>query len=117
MDSKDEPSRAVDWFEPATGVWGKAADLADGPMAGFGIAGCAAGGRVLASPLSGKISALSADGKAWEEIATLSPARFFHRLLPMTDGRLIAVGGSNKQGQVRTLEIISLNQTPTASLP
>ena len=117
MDSHDKPSRAVDWCDLATGDWGKGPDLPEGPMAGFGVAGCLGDGRVLSSPLSGKISALGADGKAWEEIATLSPARFFHRLLPMTDGRLIAVGGSNKQGQVRTLEIISLNQTPTASLP
>jgi len=118
MDSKDEPSRAVDWWEPATGKWGHGPDLPEGPMAGFGIAGCAAEGRVLASPLSGKISAISADGARWEEIAKLTPARFFHRLLPLGGDRLVAVGGSNRQGHIRALEIISLtsglhpNQTP-----
>ena len=109
MDSKDEPSRAVDWFEPASGQWGKGPDLPDGSMAGFGIAGCTARDRVLASPLSGKISALSADGKQWEEIAKLNPARFFHRLLPITDGQLVAVGGSNRQGHIRKLELVSLD--------
>jgi hypothetical protein len=33
----------------------------------------------------------------------------------MADGRLIAVGGSNRQqGQVRTLEIVSLDAKPAA---
>jgi hypothetical protein len=112
MNSADEPSRAVDWWEPATGQWGKGPDLPDGSMAGFGIAGCAAGGKVLASPLSGKISALSADGSAWSEVAALDPARFFHRLLALTDDRLVAVGGSNRKGHIRALEIISFNPNP-----
>ncbi len=112
MDGADEPSRAVDWCEIATGEWGKGPDLPDGSMAGFGIAGCFADGRVLASPLSGKISTLSADGKSWEEIAKLTPARFFHRLLPMADGRLVAVGGSNRKGHIRELELVSLNAAP-----
>ncbi len=116
MDGEDEPSRAVDWYEPATGAWGKGPDLPDGSMAGFGIAGCAAGGRILASPLSGKISALSANGSQWEEIAKLTPARFFHRLLPLADGRVLAVGGSNRQGHVQTLELVSLD-AKTALLP
>lgn len=116
MDSADEPSRAVDWFEPKTGQWGRGPELPEGAMAGFGIAGCAAGGKVLASPLSGKISALSADGTKWEEIAQLTPARFFHRLLPLADGRLIAVGGSNRQGHVRALELVSLAARPAASV-
>jgi len=111
MDSDDKPSRAVDWWEPATGQWGKGPDLPDGSMAGFGIAGCAAGGRVLASPLSGKISALSADGTKWEHVAALDPARFFHRLLPLGDDRLVAVGGSNRKEQITKLQLVSLNET------
>jgi outer membrane protein assembly factor BamB len=76
-------------------------------MAGFGIAGASAGGRVLASPLSGKISALSADGSQWEEVAVLAKPRFFHRLLPLADGRLVAVGGSSRKGQIPELELIT----------
>jgi outer membrane protein assembly factor BamB len=110
MNSDDEPSRAVDSFEPATGAWGKGPDLPDGSMAGFGIAGCSVGGRVLASPLSGKISALSADRTKWDEIARLTPARFFHRLLPLADGRVLAVGGSNRQGHVKPIEMVSLDR-------
>lgn len=114
MDSHDEPSRAVDWFEPGTGAWGKGPELPDGEMAGFGIAACAAGERVLTSPLSGKVSTLSASGEQWEEIAALKLPRFFHRLLPLQDGRLVAVGGSNRKGQIKELELVSLD-TPVAT--
>ncbi|HSI12586.1 MAG TPA: PQQ-binding-like beta-propeller repeat protein [Chthoniobacter sp.] len=109
MDSKDEPSRAVDWYEPATGKWGKGSDLPDGAMAGFGIAACEQGGKLYVSPLSGKVLTPSADGTKWDEVTKLTPARFFHRLLPVADGRLVAVGGSNRQGHVTQLELVSLD--------
>ncbi len=114
MDGHDEPSRAVDWFEPATGKWGKGPDLPDGAMAGFGIAAAEQGGQLYVSPLSGKVSKLSADGVKWEEATKLTPARFFHRLLPLADGRLLAIGGSNRKGQVKELELVSLDAKPTA---
>lgn len=108
MGSDEEPSLAVDWFELATGTWGKGPDLPKGPMAGFGAAACISGGRILASPLSGQILALDADGTKWEEVGELNPARFFHRLLPLEDGRLVAVGGSNRKSQIPTLELVVL---------
>ncbi|MEI9894052.1 MAG: PQQ-binding-like beta-propeller repeat protein [Chthoniobacter sp.] len=98
----------VDWYEPATKQWGKGPDLPDGAMAGFGIAACAQGGKLYVSPLSGKILTLSADGSKWEEVTKLTPARFFHRLLPLADGRLAAVGGSNRQGHITEIELVSL---------
>jgi outer membrane protein assembly factor BamB len=115
MDSHDEPSRAVDWFEPATGKWGKGPELPDGTMAGFGIAAVEQGGQLYVSPLSGKVSKLSTDGTKWEETTQLKPARFFHRLLPLADGRLIAVGGSNRKGHVTELELVSLEAQPAAT--
>lgn len=115
MDSHDEPSRAVDWFEPATGKWGKGPDLPDGTMAGFGIAAVEQGGQLYVSPLSGKVSKLSADGTKWEGTTKLNPARFFHRLLPMADGRLVAVGGSNRKGHVTEIELVSLEARPEAA--
>lgn len=112
MDGHDEPSRAVDWFEPPTGKWGKGPDLPDGTMAGFGIAAAEQGGQLYVSPLSGNVSRLSADGAKWDDAARLTPARFFHRLLPLPDGRLLAVGGSNRKGYVKELELVSLDAQP-----
>ncbi|HEX8311626.1 MAG TPA: PQQ-binding-like beta-propeller repeat protein, partial [Chthoniobacteraceae bacterium] len=115
MNRPDEPSLEVDWCEIATGKWGKGPNLPEGLMAGFGVAACVSGDRLLVSPLSGKISALSADESRWEEVAELEPARFFHRLLPLADGQLLAVGGSNRKAQLPTLQIVEL--TPTANAP
>ncbi len=116
MDGNDEPSRAIDWFEPASGKWGKGPDLPDGAMAGFGIAAVEQGGKLYVSPLSGTVSTLSDDGAKWVEATKLNPARFFHRLLPLADGRLVAVGGSNRKGQVREVELVSLERKPVEKI-
>ncbi len=108
MDDQDTPSLAVDWHDPQTGEWGKGPDLPESPMAGFGIAACSAGGQLIASPLSGKVYALSADQSSWTETTSLARPRFFHRLLPMTDGRLVAVGGSDRKGQIDQPEFVSV---------
>jgi outer membrane protein assembly factor BamB len=114
IDNHDELSSAVDWFEPATGKWGKGPNLPEEAMAGFGAAACAQGGRLYVSPFSGKLLALSTDGTKWDEVARLEPARFFHRLLPLADGRLVVVGGSSRKGHVAELEVISPNAGETA---
>ncbi|MGV3533023.1 MAG: PQQ-binding-like beta-propeller repeat protein [Chthoniobacteraceae bacterium] len=109
MDENDEPSLAVDWHDPKTGEWGKGPPLPKSPMAGFGMAACNAGGRLLTNQLSGKIHALNAERDGWEEVTSLNQPRFFHRLLPTPDGRLVAVGGSNRKGQIDEPELILLN--------
>ena len=115
IDNHDELARAVDWFEPATGQWGKGPDLPDDTMGGFGVAACEQGGKLVATPFSGKVLVLSTDGQKWEEVTKLNPPRFFHRLLPSSDGRLIAVGGSNHQGHVSELQLVSLGAKTSAA--
>ena len=109
LDSHDELSREADWLEPASGHWGKGPDLPKGTMAGFGIAACVEGGRLFISPFSGKVYALSIDETHWELVSSLNPARFFHHLLPLGDGHLVAVGGSNDKGHVKELEMVSVD--------
>lgn len=108
MDEHDEPSLAVDWHDPKTGEWGKGPDLPTSPMAGFGMAACNADGKLLVSQLSGKVYALTADQKGWTEVTTLARPRFFHRLLPTSDGRLVVVGGSDRKGSIDEPELISV---------
>jgi len=112
IDSRDDLSTGVDWFDPASGHWGKGPDLPKSPMGGFGMAACVEGGQLFISPFSGKVSVLSADETHWETVTTLKPSRFFHHLLPMGGGRLIALGGSNDKGHVKDLEIVSVNPAP-----
>ena len=54
IDRHDDLSSAVDWFEPATGQWGKGPELPSEAMAGFGAAACVQSGKLYVSPLSGK---------------------------------------------------------------
>ncbi len=107
MDNQNTQVLTVDWFEPSTQTWGKGPDLPQGPMAGVGVAACEANGKLYASPYSGKVLTLSEDGTQWRETTALHASRFFHRLLPARDGGIIAVGGSNRQGALMDLEVIS----------
>ncbi len=117
IDDHDNLSRAVDWFEPATAKWGKGPDLPAGSMGGFGMAAVAQNGQLYVSPFSGTVSKLSADETRWEDLTQLNPTRFFHHLLPLADGRFLAVGGSNREGMVKQLEILSLGEKPAAAAP
>jgi outer membrane protein assembly factor BamB len=115
MGDDDKPSRAVDWWEPASGKWGSGPALPDGAMAGFGVAACVVEGRIVASPLSGKLSRLSGDFSAWEPAGSLSKPRFFHRLIPIADGRVLTVGGSSRKEQIPALEYVKIGEEAATS--
>lgn len=117
MDQDNKPSRVVDWFEPAKGVWGKGPELPEGVMRGFGVAACTLKERLFISPLSGKVSALRADGAAWETVTSLEKPRFFHRLFPFDAEQLVAVGGSNRDRQITDLELVSIASKELAVPP
>lgn len=117
IDSHDELSLGVDWYDPAAGRWGKGPDLPEGAMAGFGAAASEQRGKLYVSPFSGKVLVLNAGGDRWEEVTTLHPARFFHRLLPLADGRLAAVGGSGHNGHVPEIELVSVDGKTSDAAP
>jgi hypothetical protein len=78
-------------------------------LAGFGCAAFATGGRLYASTIEGDLLRLSKDGSKWEMVRQLEPARFFHRMLPLDDERLLILGGANmsigKFDQVNVVEV------------
>ncbi len=61
-------------------------------MAGFGVSGWSLDGRLIVTSQEGKIEELI-DGKTWKTIGETNDARFFHRVLPIGNGRLLAIGG------------------------
>jgi len=115
MDQKDEPSRLTDWYDTKTQTWGKGPILPEGMLNGFGMAACASGGKLIVSPLSGKVLTLSANGEAWEEITQLSKPRFFHRIVPLAEGKVLAVGGSSRKGQIPEVEVVALDGSKAAA--
>lgn len=110
MQPEGGPTRRVDVFDPQTGTWTQGPDiLGEKPLAGFGPAACALGDRLYVSTSEGKLQRLSTDGTAWEFVRDLPTARFFHRMLPAGEHRLVIVGGANMgSGKFETVELVAV---------
>ena len=80
-------------------------------MLGFGASAFATGGSLYVSTVQGTLQRLSGDGQSWDILATDLTPRFFHRLLPLDDHHLIAVGGANMQiGKFEEVDIIDVRR-------
>ncbi len=109
MQQKGGPTTGVDLFDPSKNAWDKGPALSGKPMEGFGVAAFATGGRLYASTVQGHLQRLSRDGTSWETVQQLERARFFHRMLPMADDRLIVVGGASMTvGKYAEVDVIDL---------
>jgi hypothetical protein len=75
-------------------------------MNGFSPAAAVAGGDLYASVTDGKVYRLTKKRDAWAAVATLEHPRFVHRLLPVGDDLLLAVGGASKSGNVAVTEAV-----------
>jgi N-acetylneuraminic acid mutarotase len=110
MQADGKVTRRTAVFDPAVGVWSEGPELPGEDMEGFGTACCTLGGRLHVSTSSGKLLRLAKDGRAWEELRTLGSGRFFHRMLPISDVRLISLGGANMEtGKFSESEVVDLH--------
>lgn len=103
------PTTQVDIYNPATRTWTTGPSLPGEPMAGFGTATFACGDALIATTMDGKVCQLSDNGQRWLVISELEPARFFHRMVPLADNRLLVLGGAN-------MEIGKFTDLPTVQL-
>ena len=109
MQPSGGPSTRVDVYDPDSQTWSLGPDLNGEGMDGFGSSSFAVGGDLYVSTYSGTLQRLSGDGKAWETLCTLERDRFFHRLLPLSDKRLLAIGGASMSaGKFEELDVISI---------
>lgn len=109
MDEDNNTSREVDVYDTTAGKWRKGPALPSGPMQGFGSAACRVNGRLIVSPYSANLWTLNATGDDWENLGKLTRRRFFHRIVPMPDGRLLAIAGASRQeGHLSALEEVDL---------
>jgi N-acetylneuraminic acid mutarotase len=107
MQHKGGPTTRVDVFDPASGKWSQGPSLQGEGMEGFGASAFATGRKLYVSTLNGKLQRLDEDGKSWQVIRQLERARFFHRMLPFADGKLLSVGGANMQsGKFGEIDVI-----------
>ena len=96
MTESDGPTGAVSIYDPASGEWSRGPSLPGQPMNGFGCAAAVVDGRLVVTTYAGDVLRLSEDCDAWERLGTMTPARFFHRLVPH-EGGLLVLGGANME--------------------
>jgi N-acetylneuraminic acid mutarotase len=106
MDSDNDTSRSVDIYDTNPGIWSKGPDLPHSMMNGFGFAAIGVGDAIYASGFSGDLLRLPVNGTKWESVGKLNEPRLFHRLIPLDDGDLLALGGEGKTGKLRDAEIL-----------
>jgi N-acetylneuraminic acid mutarotase len=97
MRPEGKPTTRVDVYDIANDTWSTGPEIPGGGMSGFGTASFAQDGSLYVTAMDGFVHRLSDSGKRWNTVAKLEPARFFHRLVPFGEDRLLVLGGANMQ--------------------
>jgi len=114
QDTGETTPRTV-FYDHRTNKWTDGPTLiGESELTGFGTASCNAGGRIIVSAYDGSIQTLNSLGE-FEVTSTIREARFFHRLLPISTGEGLLIGGASMEtGKYETLEAFPL---PTKRQP
>ena len=105
IDEHGDVSRRVDILDLLRGEWSRGPDL---PSSGFGASAFCTRGRLYVSGRSGVLHRLSGDESEWESLATISEPRIFHRMLSVGSDALLFLGGANRSGHLRGIEMLGL---------
>jgi N-acetylneuraminic acid mutarotase len=109
MNKKGEPTTEVSVYDPNKNEWSDGPRLPGKGMDGFGAACWDINGKLIVSNIDGKLYKLDEAGSDWIALPDTRDARFFHRLLPLDDHRLISIGGANMEsGKFTDPEIIEV---------
>ena len=108
MRQQGGPTTRCDVYDPATDSWSAAPSLLGTNMDGFGSSAFACDGSLYVSTISGSVQRLSKDEARWNFVGQLDHPRFFHRLLPWRNEKLLAIGGGSMSvGKVTAVDLIS----------
>lgn len=106
---QDGPTTEVHAYDIASGQWSPAPAIPGKGMEGFGSASFASAGKLYVSTFSGLLYRLSDDGQAWEKVQKLERDRFFHRMLPIGDNRLVFIGGASMAtGKFAEVDVVTV---------
>lgn len=111
MAKKGGVTTAVDSYDPSTRTWKSESALLGKPMNGFGCSACELDGKLYVSCIDGSVQRLNRDGTAWEVAKKLDEGRFFHRMLPVANHRVLLIGGSNARAVKQTdVEVVQITE-------
>lgn len=116
MNEKGGPTREVSIYDPAANTWSQSGPLiGEKDMAGFGAAAWSVDGKLVVSTQEGSVQAWNPNTNQFAEIGKTKNARFFHRLIPLNQNALLAIGGANMgEGKYTELETITVTNSNTA---
>ena len=112
MDSDNQTTLAVEFYDTATGQWGKGPDLPPGKNKGFACSAITQDGKIYVSAFQGDLLRLSTDGSAWEVVGRLEHPRIAHRLVTAGATQLIALGGEDGEEKRPDLELLTPSAKP-----
>ncbi len=116
MTDSSGPTTNTSIYDPVSNQWSDGPSLQGGAMDGFGSSAFACHGALYVTTVTGSIQRLGADGKAWEFLGQIAHPRFFHRLLPWNDSKLVIVGGASmEEGKAEELELLTVTNVETAA--
>jgi hypothetical protein len=122
LGDKGGPSNAVHIYDPASKNWSRGADFpaTEMPMA-FAASAFGVGDTIWASAAEGKLFALGESETVWRDARhRLEAPRFFHRLIPTPNRRLLFIAGAEGRTHLDDTEAISLEgplAAPLSSFP
>lgn len=109
MQETGGPTTAVAVYDIAKKTWSEGPPLLGDALDGFGSSAFACHGSLYVTTISGSIQRLAADGSRWEYVGQLANPRFFHRMLPWGNQKLVIAGGGNMStGKIIELELLSV---------
>lgn len=110
MQKDGGPTKSVWIYHPTENQWTQGGSLiGDRSMAGFGNAAWSNGNNLIVCTYEGDIELFDEDEDRWKVIGKTATARFFHRLIPIDQETLVAIGGANMgEGKFLTLEPITV---------
>jgi Kelch motif protein len=112
IDDTRKVSRRVDALDLKTGQWRELPKLPGDGMDGFGASACNLDNHLYFSGTQDSLFRLES-GETWEPVLKLQLPRFFHRLLPTSNEKLLAVAGASEEGHVATIEELTPNRRPS----
>jgi N-acetylneuraminic acid mutarotase len=116
MSETGGPTTRTSIYDPARNEWSDGPELQGTAMDGFGSSAFSCGDTLNVTTVSGSIQRLNADGKRWEYVGQIAHPRFFHRLLPWGNSKLIVVGGASmEEGKAVELEVLTIPSPQTAA--